>query len=631
MSRGIPRNSVLARAQAQLAGKRVPVKSEDPTDEHQKYIDELHKKTRALKLAQPSFADLSDISADEQITEKYNENEAFHWPAGTQSRFLKKKTLDSNNTLASSNEKALSDRLYPTKSKPLSIADQKRLTETNNRLQIWKSELDVSVNDSDLRTSEDGPFSNRSSSDFSTRGAKFLKKNVNNEQVHKGGLATVNLSTESKKVAFENEKGEPLQTLSSVEASEELEKWWKAAKPARTPSPPSKGTPRRSLRQSPTAPGFNSPRRPLSRFLSRTPSPPSRGTPRFRRTPSLTRLASRSPSLSARSSITNSSPRLRLRRSQTPLSQRSDFKSLDELFSRTEDVSSASSNDFKLNILSLDDLAPAEDKVETSGQNENKITGNAKFIHHLSDDQDRAPSPEAEDSSKKSPSIESSVISEHVHSNLSRSSDPSKEIDDENTIDSVYSEDFEDSVDNLPSESGKISNSESSSKEKSYTGSRQSSSLSSHSRHRKPLHQRKVQKKTVKETAIQTCDSGFPSYWSHAATILEHGPAFTFLEPVSIASHVVRPELIDALSTYNPMALALNDMLKQQLLLTKNFVEMARQQYLSTVSALENERYHYTTLEDTKEYIRQQKSLRQKKRLGVEADRSHPAARQREQ
>ncbi|KAF0042504.1 hypothetical protein F2P81_006036 [Scophthalmus maximus] len=64
----------------------------------------------------------------------------------------------------------------------------------------------------------------------------------------------------------------------------------------------------------------------------------------------------------------------------------------------------------------------------------------------------------------------------------------------------------------------------------------------------------------------------------------------------------------EALSTSNPAAFVLNEMLKQQLAMTRRFIESSRQLHSSLVRSLEPPNYRYTTLEDTRENIRKHRS-----------------------
>ncbi|XP_077331612.1 uncharacterized protein C19orf44 homolog [Lithobates pipiens] len=634
MARSGIRSSALARAEAQLSGRRVPMKSKDSKDELQEYMRALSNKTSILKLSQPSIANLSDLSASEQESEKYKGTVSPQQSTGTQSRFLKKKNPASKDTPSHVKQVSVAAKPQPVQSKMPTSAALKRLAEFENRHRLRKIELDISENDSDLRTSEERPFSNRSSSELSFRGNRFLKKKVNikePEPVEHTRTPSVRGSSADKRRVAESEEEEMLQLVgSSVEFSEADEKWLKMPKPPRTPSPPSRLTPRRNLHRSPSALGFFSPRRPPSRFSSRTPSPPSHGTPRYpRRTHSLIRFGSRSPSPSVRSSLTSNSPRPRLgRRSRTPLSQRSDFKSLDELFSRADDLSSSSSNDFKLNIMSLDELAPAaeteelEEKMHISSipmksanekpkeRKQALITDHREPSHH----KDAKTFMRQKSSSDEESALEvhtetnKSDVSKHRHKDRSRSEHYSQERPDETTIHSAYSEDFEDSV---PSDSELRSSYSSYTLPKSLSFD---SSLSSSHSYPQPSQSKQktqshiTQRVVLRETSVQTNDAEFGYSWPQAT--IGFGPLAPSIavEPASVVSHVVTPELIEALTTYSPMALALNDMLKQQLLLTRTFVDMARQFYLSTVKSLESESYQYTTLEDTKKYIKQHKS-----------------------
>uniref|UniRef100_A0A2K6FRF8 Chromosome 19 open reading frame 44 n=1 Tax=Propithecus coquereli TaxID=379532 RepID=A0A2K6FRF8_PROCO len=85
---------------------------------------------------------------------------------------------------------------------------------------------------------------------------------------------------------------------------------------------------------------------------------------------------------------------------------------------------------------------------------------------------------------------------------------------------------------------------------------------------------RAVTRVPVKETAVQTLDAAFA-----------YPPA-------------------QALTAYSPAVLALNDMLKQQLSLTQQFIEASRHLHVSVLQSLDRDSYHYHTLEEAKEYIR---------------------------
>lgn len=318
------------------------------------------------------------------------------------------------------------------------------------------------------------------------------------------------------------------------------------------------------------------------------------------------------------------------------MSQRSDAKSLDELFSRAEDLSSASSNDFKLNILSLDELALPGDAEEAKGK---MITEKPKDIKHLSAPQDKGQSRSGEAKPFRRPSIseEESVVDAHTETNRdseivthrheersSSSEDYVPEASDQSTINSAYSEDFEESVRTDTahrSKSDSYSYSKSTSAKNSVLSSERSYNPSSKARRRDKMAGN-VQRVTVKEIAVQTNEAAFIYHWPQASIGIEHRAA-PFTDPVSMVGHIVSPDLIEALTTYNPMALALNDLLKQQLSLTRSFVGMAQQLYLSTVTSLENKSYRYTTLENTEEYMQQQRAHKWKQRPREQLSGSH--------
>ncbi|KAE8632496.1 hypothetical protein XENTR_v10001559 [Xenopus tropicalis] len=609
-------------------------------------MNALNKKANVLKLSQPSIADLNESVLE---TEQDKGTESPHQASGTQSRFLKKKPPNENkpkvtkSTEIATKGTALVTHLAPVKSKAPTSAALRRLAEFEERHKLRKQELDNSENDSDLRISDERPFSARSSSELSARGFRFLKKKSDTTDPEPKKREPPNWSRpgDGRRVALESEEEEIHQLVgSSVEMSESTERLWKVPKPPRTPSPPSKGTPRRNLHRSPSALGFTSPRQTPSRYFSRTPSPPShRARMPLHSARSLSRLGSRSPSPSIRSSVTNHSfsPRARLsRRSRTPMSQRSDLRSLDELFSRTEDVSSASSIDFKLNILSLDDLAPALDtqKVEEEERGNNNYPTD-RNLHTAAIEKGPVQSKKVQplvqpkSSHEKSAAAEvetaneDSEISEYLLSDLSVSHERHSKPEHKYTVQSDYTDDFEES---MHTETSKSIHSESDSSASLTSSSRRGGSsphgsYTNRSKHHQTKRRAdKVQKITIKETWVQTSEPELGYYWPLGTSDLRLSSAPVFLEPASIARHAVSPEVIESLTTYSPMALALNDMLKQQLLLTQTFVDMARQLHLSTVRSLEAEVYHYTTLEDTKKYIRHQKSLKMKQDIDISTD-----------
>uniref|UniRef100_H2YXL4 DUF4614 domain-containing protein n=1 Tax=Ciona savignyi TaxID=51511 RepID=H2YXL4_CIOSA len=96
------------------------------------------------------------------------------------------------------------------------------------------------------------------------------------------------------------------------------------------------------------------------------------------------------------------------------------------------------------------------------------------------------------------------------------------------------------------------------------------------------------------ETAVQTEPVDIRST-ENIFRGLECSPAFP---PTLLVSN----EALAALTSYSPATLALQDMMKRQLALTRDFIERSERFHKSAMSSMKPS-YHYTTLEETKKII----------------------------
>ncbi|GFN79068.1 hypothetical protein PoB_000557400 [Plakobranchus ocellatus] len=82
-----------------------------------------------------------------------------------------------------------------------------------------------------------------------------------------------------------------------------------------------------------------------------------------------------------------------------------------------------------------------------------------------------------------------------------------------------------------------------------------------------------------------------------------------YVDPAPVATHVVSADALEAITAYSPNVLALQDMMRAQLDLVKNFVDIHNRIYQSCLDGLQYD-HQYTTLEDTKAYIEQHRKPR---------------------
>ncbi|KAL0609556.1 hypothetical protein AAY473_019314 [Plecturocebus cupreus] len=280
-------------------------------------------------------------------------------------------------------------------------------------------------------------------------------------------------------------------------------------------------------------------------------------------------------------------------------------------------------DEFRINILSLDSLAPEVsensdlDQEEESARRE-KAAG-IIFRAEASAGQD-APRPAQVRSwalQGKATSAEGneSKVSEHLTASSApgiwpdsaSNMQPPSEASMVNTVSSAYSEDFENSPSLMASEPTARSResldrtldvlSESSSSVKT--------DLPQTAESRKTPG-RHVTRVLVKDTAVQMPDPAFTYEWTKVAGMAAMGPALggAYVDPTPIASHVISADAIEALTAYSPAVLALHDMLKQQLSLTQQFIQASRHLHASLLRSLDADSFHYHTLEEAKEYIR---------------------------
>ncbi|EHB15870.1 hypothetical protein GW7_08357, partial [Heterocephalus glaber] len=114
---------------------------------------------------------------------------------------------------------------------------------------------------------------------------------------------------------------------------------------------------------------------------------------------------------------------------------------------------------------------------------------------------------------------------------------------------------------------------------------------------------------TLRETAVQTLDVASTGLWAEALPVLTTvagGGALggTYVDPVPIAPHVLSADAIEALTAHSPAAVALEDLLRQQLHLTQQFIQASRHLHVSLLQSLDGDTFHYHSLEEAKEYVR---------------------------
>ncbi|XP_005919918.1 uncharacterized protein C19orf44 homolog [Haplochromis burtoni] len=315
-------------------------------------------------------------------------------------------------------------------------------------------------------------------------------------------------------------------------------------------------------------------------------------------------------------------------RSLSSLSGRSEVLSLDELFPvetgserPLSEMSSVSSEDFKINVMTLDDLAPArlEFSAETPRKQGSPVPGSPdrkQQLHEEEQQQDQLLDYQSdfESESKTEPDYSASQVSEDLQRNGGEEKMVSEVRD--GGLDSDMSDGrTEDDYSRAFSEASHSSTSRTS--DRSHTSKSNSQGRSEDSR-LSLLHEgqasyqqsrrRTSARKVLKETAVQTHSGPLASTWPTDIPAVDPMVSMTYINPSPVVTHTLNAEMVEAISTFNPAVFVLNELLKQQLAMTRRFIESNRHLHSSLVQSLEPPNYRYTTLEDTKKLIHMHRS-----------------------
>ncbi|KAL6108546.1 uncharacterized protein ACO6RY_19052 [Pungitius sinensis] len=280
--------------------------------------------------------------------------------------------------------------------------------------------------------------------------------------------------------------------------------------------------------------------------------------------------------------------------------------SLDELFSvgpgsgdPQREMSAVTSEEFKINVMTLDDLGFTESKPGEQREVKHSVPPPESPNRHQEQQQEEEQEEQDawlyqsdfDSESRTEPDYSVSQVSEHLQG------DGAGEESDLEHSNTSHRRTEDDSLSTVSDYSQHFSKSEDSGSRVSH-GGRTSSRQS-----RRPNSSRRVSK----ETAAQTRHDPLASTWP--ASVAAPGPTVsrTYTDPTPAAAYTLSAEMVEALSTSNPSVFALNEMLKQQLAMTRRLMESRHRLHSSLVQSLGPPNYRYTTLEDTKESIRKQR------------------------
>ncbi|KAI5626551.1 hypothetical protein C0J50_13840 [Silurus asotus] len=280
----------------------------------------------------------------------------------------------------------------------------------------------------------------------------------------------------------------------------------------------------------------------------------------------------------------------------------SEIRSLEELFplasnhDDTHSETSMLSDDFKINVMTLDDLAPdtldlagpSKEQVQSDASPRGLVVSSAGELLHKPENKSTYESDfESEIQTEAAQSIDD--ISEHLsggyeHSFVASESRSQSDDDDDDTLSKKIPSRSESSLSNR--------------------GGYDTPSYTRDATHTHTGSQNPSVRVRKKDATVQTQAEGLAYMWSSDQAVLGPSIGMSYIDPTPVASHMISAEAVEALTAYSPAAFALNDMLRQQLTLTKNFIQSSRHLHRAMLESLGPADYRYTTLEDTKEFIR---------------------------
>ncbi|XP_031728805.1 uncharacterized protein C19orf44 homolog isoform X2 [Anarrhichthys ocellatus] len=310
-------------------------------------------------------------------------------------------------------------------------------------------------------------------------------------------------------------------------------------------------------------------------------------------------------------------------RSLSSMSGRGEVLSLEELFSEDplSEMSAVTSEDFKINVMTLDDLGFPErtsgeerevkhslHPPESPNRHQERPQLNKKEKKDEQQEEDALDyQSDFESESRTEPDHSVSHVSEHLQADGDEEEAVVSEVREEGSHSDVSRGRTGDDYSSTPSDTSRSWTSDHSQRLSKSSDSRSCRSSSSRGSRTLPRQSRRraSARKVLKETAVQTQPDLLAYTWPAGVAALGPAVAMTYMDPTPAVAYTLSAEMVEALSISNPAAFALNEMLKQQLAMTRRFIESRRRLHSSLVQSLGPPSYRYTTLEDTKEYIRE--------------------------
>ncbi|XP_060040722.1 uncharacterized protein C19orf44 homolog [Erinaceus europaeus] len=125
---------------------------------------------------------------------------------------------------------------------------------------------------------------------------------------------------------------------------------------------------------------------------------------------------------------------------------------------------------------------------------------------------------------------------------------------------------------------------------------------------------RRAPRVRLRDSAVQTLGPSPAPPWTQEPPCPALGAAY--VDPVPVAGQLLSADALEALSARSPAALALHELLRQQLNLTRGFVDASRRLHAALLRGLDAEDWCYHSLEEAREFIRQHRPGRPGERRG---------------